>query len=433
MSLNLDATKAPRTRALAPALAISLLAALALTVPLPAHAQAPAAITVSPAKPASSAAPAWQGVWRGQLGTQNVVVALYPEDSTPHSGRYFYERFGRDLSLWRAPSETSSPAAEIHLIGCPPDYGAAFQPCEQPTGFWTLKPGAPGGSSAARLQGQWQSAGLPGRRPPPPQLVSLSRVANYTPAAEAFRDPYEQLRQRGIHETRRPGGQRGAVAWQTLVDERSKIAAPQFTRGAAPEVLSRINQRLKAQWTERIGNALSAVDFDDELTVAFANPRWLATTYSVGFYFAGAAHPSSGFRPTTYDLRTGEVVDWTRWFRFSAPGAGPLPLERRDLLAALTLKAMTAQVAARAAGAGADEPECFQQVLAHHGCQGGQCTDGQLSQGHVPDAWLLWPTDQGLAVSPDIYPEVARACRGEHVVLRWAQVRGALLRPQSLP
>ncbi len=46
----------------------------------------------------------------------------------------------------------------------------------------------------------------------------------------------------------------------------------------------------------------------------------------------------------------GEVA-WTRWFRLSAPGAGPLLLERRDLLAALTLKAMTAQVAARAAGA----------------------------------------------------------------------------------
>lgn len=406
---------------MSPLLKSTLLAALAIGALPWAHAQTPASATP----------PAWQGVWRGQLGTQNVVVALYPDDGTPHRGRYFYERFGRDLSLWRAPPPASSPAAEIRLLECPPDYGAAFQPCEQPTGVWTLSPVAPSGSSAARLQGQWQSAGLHGRRPPPPQLVNLSRVADYTPAAEAFRDPYEQLRQRGIRETRRAGGQHGTVAWRTLVDERSKIAVPQFTRGASPEVLSRINRQLKTQWTERIGQALSAVDFDDELTVAFANPRWLATTYSVGFYFAGAAHPSSGFSPTTYDLHTGEVTDWTRWFRFSAPGPGPLQLERRDLLAALALKAITGEVAARAAGA--DEPECFQQVLEHHGCGQGQCTDGELSQGHVPDDWLLWPTDQGLAVSPDIYPEVARACRGEHVVLPWAQVRGALLRPQSLP
>ncbi|RZL10674.1 MAG: hypothetical protein EOP40_05510, partial [Rubrivivax sp.] len=399
MSLDLDATQGLRAPCGLPSAFLlkgALLAALALGAVPWARAQTPAAAppSGSAAHPPTPRQPAWQGVWRGQLGAQDVVVALYRDDDTPHSGRYFYERFGRDLSLWRAPPDASSPTAEIRLFECPPDYGADFKPCEQPTGVWTLSPVAPSGSNATGLQGQWQSAGLQGRRPPPPQLVKLSRVADYAPAAEAFHDPYEQLRQRGIRETRRAGGQRGTVAWRTLVDERSRIAVPQLTSGASHEVLSRINRQLKTQWMERIGHALSAVDFDDELTVAFANPRWLATTYSVGFYFAGAAHPSSGFRPATYDLRTGEVVDLARWFRFSAPGAAPLQLERRDLLAALALKAITGDVAARAGGA--DEPECFQQVLEHHHCSGGQCTDGQLSQGHVPTHWLLWPTDQGL-------------------------------------
>lgn len=382
----------------------------------------------APSEPVAAAAAPWQGVWHGRVGAQGVVMALYPDDASPHSGRYFYERFGRDISLWRLPPDSGSPG--IHLLECPPDYGSTFEPCAQPTGTWVLALTA---GASPRLQGQWRPAGLAGRRAPPSQWVELIRVADYTPAAEAFKDPYEQARQRGIQAQRQAGGQRGSLIWHTMVDKRSGVTVPQFTAGAGADALARINRTLKDRWKERIGEALSAVDHDDALNVAFANPRWLALTYSFGFYYAGAAHPSSGFAVTTYDLRNGRPVDWSQWFRFTAPGPEPLSLTRRDLLAAQVLRRMSNQLAADPSPSNPEDASCIQRVLEHHGCARGYCTDGQLAQGHVPDNWLIWPTDQGLAVSVDIYSESERPCRGEHVVLPWPQARAALLRPQALP
>jgi hypothetical protein len=382
---------------------------------------------------APAAPPTWQGVWAGQLGSQRVVVALYTDPDTGRwSGRYFYERFGRDLSLW-GPSAPSATADTLKWLECPPDYSQVDAPCEHPTGSWSLSRPQVGSKGALSLQGSWTPAGLPGRRPPPASPIVLQRVADYVDSAEAFRDPYEQRRQRGTQGRVRSGGHLGPVAWQQLTDTRSKVSTPQFTQGASAEVLARINQQLKTQWQERTGEALSAVDYDDELTVAFANPHWLALTYSLGSYYAGAAHPSNTFSATTYDLSTGQKVNWSQWFRFAAPGTTTLDINRKDLLAAQVMRALTASLAKRSAGQSDDADSCAQTVLEHYECQGGRCASGELTQGQTPPSWTLWPTTEGLAVATDIYSEVERGCRGEHVVLPWKQAQSALLRPRTLP
>ena len=198
----------------------------------------------------------------------------------------------------------------------------------------------------------------------------------------------------------------------------------------------RINDQLKAQWQDRVSQALTAIDHDDQVDVAFANRRWLATIYSVGFYYADAAHPSNGFTASTYDLSTGQAVDWSRWFRFTAPGAEPVDFDRRDLLAAQALKAFAAQVVELPPDKPADtsdQARCARLILAHYACQGSRCTSGELTGGRVPEGWQVWPTAQGLAVAPDVYAEVDRGCRGQAVTLPWAQARASLLRPQPLP
>ena len=84
-------------------------------------------------------------------------------------------------------------------------------------------------------------------------------------------------------------------------------------------------------------------------------------------------------------------------------------------------------------GTEAADESCFAMVLAHYQCQGGRCASPELLRGNTPADWWIWPTAQGLAVSPDPYPEVARSCRGEHVVLPWQRVRTTLIKPQALP
>ncbi|RRS04395.1 hypothetical protein EIP75_10940 [Aquabacterium soli] len=406
-------------------LASTLLAACGVWAALPSSA-APAS---GPVVKAVATAPAWQGVWEGRLAGQPIVMALYLNEQGRWTGRYFYERFGRDLGLWGpVPDADAGSSDTLALQECAPDYGIADAPCERPRATWSL---TLAGTSA---KGQWQVSSPTARFVP--ATVSLTRVADYAPTAGALTDPYEQRRLKGIRGQRMPGGQLGPVAWETLSDARSKVAAPQFTRGASPAALQRINDQLKTQWQERIGQALTALDHDDQVDVAFANQRWLALTYSVGFYFAGAAHPSNGFTATTYDLSTGQAVDWSRWFRFTAPGTEAVDFERRDLLAAQALKAFAAQVTALppdVPSATSDQARCARLVLAHYECRGGRCTRGDLTGGRVPDGWQIWPTAPGLAVAPDVYAEVDRGCRGQPVVLPWAQVRASLLRPQALP
>jgi hypothetical protein len=374
-------------------------------------------------------------VWAGQIGSQRIVVALSQEsDSGRWRGRYFYERFGRDLQLW-APSTPSPAATQLSLTECPPDYTRADEPCTEPSGYWQLRApqGAGSAPSALHLQGVWTPVGLPGRRPPTASTIVLQRIGDYQEGADAFKDPYEQRRERGTRGQSRAGGRMGPVSWQQWTDPRTHVSTPQFTQGASGEVLARINQQLKAQWQERVSEALTAVDHDDELRVAFANPRWLALTYSVGSYHAGAAHPTNAFTATTYDLSTGQPVVWSRWFRFTTPQPETLDIQRKDLLAAQVLRAMTERVAHAGTTSEVDDESCAERVLQLYDCRGGRCASPALTQGQVPSDWILWPTPQGLAVSPNVYSEAERGCRGEHVVLPWKQARQALLRPGSLP
>lgn len=415
------------------ALCLSLGVALAAWSALganPARAASAPVPTASANQPARASAATWQGVWEGRLAGQPIVMALYRDEQGQWTGRYFYERFGRDLGLWgpTAAETGEGMPTVLALRECTPDYGIADLPCEHPSGNWSLS------LTGTTAKGQWQAMGKTVKAPPVP--VTLARVADYAPTGEALADAYEQRRLKGIRPQRGPGGRQGPVAWDTLTDTRTKVATPQFTRGAPPAVLQRINDQLKTQWLDRVGQALSAIDHDDQLDVVFANRRWLATTYSVGFYEAGAAHPSNGFTATTYDLATGQAVDWSRWFRFTAPGHEAVDFERRDLLAGQVLKAFAAQVTPLPPDQPADttdQARCARLVLAHYACRGGRCTGAELTVGHVPEGWQVWPTPQGLAVAPDVYAEVDRGCRGQAVVLPWAQARASLLRPQTLP
>lgn len=400
--------------------------ALACAMALPIQAQHTVAAPL--AAPVAQASP-WLGLWQGTIGKNKVVLALSIDpDSQRIEGRYFYERYGRDLSLW-GPAANTEGSTALQLLECPPDYSNPLEVCDKPSGTFTLQ--RP--SQAGQLEGFWQGHALPGRRPPPGAVLKLTRAGAYNPTAEAFRDPYEQKRLKGLKPSLKAGGAMGPVSWQTLVDARSGIATPQFTRGASPTALARINTHLKKTWQERISNALTAIDHEDEVKVVFANQRWLATNHSLGAYFPGAAHPITAFSASTFDLSTGQVLDWGQWFRFTTPQSHYIDINRRDLLAAQVLKSLTALVTTGAQNEGTPDDHCAQIVLDHYQCKGGRCASVDLMGGRVPNDWMIWPTQQGLAVAPDIYSEADRACRGNEVVLPWKQARAALLRPQNLP
>lgn len=374
----------------------------------------------APSTPSSS----WPGLYQGRIGAQPVVVALYLDESQRLVGRYFYDKHGRDIPLW-GPDAQPPTDPGLTLSECESAYSNPFEPCDPPAAHWQLT--RPGPS----MSGQWVSLPGPGRTGRPNATIELRRLGPYAPSANAFQDRYEQLRMRGVREVMRPGGQLGSVRWNTLVDPRTQVSTPQFTAGPAAPALARINQALKKHWRQRVSEFLTAVDHADAVQVVFANQRWLSITHQYGFYYAGAAHPSGGFATTTWDMATGRDIQLARLFRIGSPQKGPLELQRQDVLAALTLRAFAAQRAELSPAQRADS--CASQVLERYECAAGRCASAELSAGRQPGDWLMWPTPAGLAVSPDIYPESNRNCRGEHVVIPWTQARAALVKPQPLP
>ncbi len=385
------------------------------------------ALAVGPALATSAPTPPnadWPGLYQGRIGSKAVVVALYLDESQRLVGRYFYDQHGRDIPLW-GPDPQSAAKSGLTLSECESAYSNPMEPCDPAVANWHLP------RAGRSVSGQWVAQAGPGRANRPNAAIELRRLGPYTPSAHAFQDRYEQLRMRGTREVVRPGGQMGPVKWHTLVDPRTQVSAPQLTAGPVAPAMARINQALKKHWRQRVSEFLTAVDHADAVQVVFANERWLSTTHQYGFYYAGAAHPSGGFATTTWDMATGREIQLARWFRIGSPQKGPLELQRQDVLAALTLRAFAAQQAQLSPTERADS--CASQVLERYACAAGRCAAPELSAGQQPSDWLMWPTPAGLAVSPDIYPESSRNCRGEHVVIPWTQARAALVKPQALP
>lgn len=402
-----------------------------LTRRLPTHGLAPVltalatTLATTLATPLTHAATPWSGLYQGQIGARHVTVALYPDEQQRLVGRYFDEAVGRDRLLWGPAVKAIRPNQPLVLDECDPSEALPFEPCESPVARWTL-PDTP-----ARTGGQWKARQAKDGHPLPSESIQLRRVSGYTPSASALHDPYERARFKGTRADMRPGGQMGPARWLTLLDPRSDVRTVQLTAGGSPQARQRINAQLKQQWNERVRDWLTAVDHTDDQPVVFANTRWFAVTRSYGFYFAGAAHPAGGFEATTYDLRTGQPHRWAPMFRMAGKPGEALDLQRTDLLPALALKAFAARLADKATSP--DDTACEALVLERYECERGQCRAPDLAHAPGPQDWLMWPTPSGLAVAPDIYPEAARACRGTHVVLPWAEVQATLIKKQALP
>jgi hypothetical protein len=149
------------------------------------------------------------------------------------------------------------------------------------------------------------------------------------------------------------------------------------------------------------------VDLGRDYAMKMRGPAYFALEIS-DEEFCGGAHPSTTLTPITYDLATGERIDWLKVFPASArvkrsfeadPGEPPVDEFRSPVLHALYLKK------ARAARSAADWKDCAEALQ-----------DPELDFQMVPDA------EQGaLEITPDL-PHAVMAC-GDSVALSPADMR----------
>lgn len=350
-------------------------------------------------------------LFTGTLAGLPAVAVLRIEGGGVRSGTYFYRRRGRDIAL--VPGGQKG-----FLLECSAEHAeVSDEPCAAPTGVWSVA------LAGDRLEGTWRAS----ERAEAGKPISLVR-APIGPGESAFLR-YEATRRALFSFADVSRHERSGIDWRIVKEKLSGVTGPFLLSGARPEVVARVNADLEARLRDDAASRLAPGVFEVRHTVEFANARFFSVSTSTGWDSPGAAHPSNGFNATTWDLATGDKVDWSRVVRLVDARAPKLNLARKDLLASIAIRLILA-------GPGADEEGgCLGAALESYGCSESACEATSLYPGAAlgVDTWVLFPTETGLAVAPGAYSEAERGCRGERVVVPWPEVRHALAVERQLP
>lgn len=350
-------------------------------------------------------------LFTGTLAGLPAVAVLRVEAGGVRSGTYFYRRRGRDIAL--VPGGKKGL-----LLECAAEHAeVSDEPCAAPTGAWSVT------LAGDRLEGTWRaSAGAEGGKP-----ISLVR-APIGPGENAYLR-YEAARRALFSFSDVSRHERNGIAWRIVKEKLSGVTGPFLLSGPRPEVVAKVNVDLEARLRDDAASQLAPGEFEVRHTVELASARTFSVSTSTGWDSPGAAHPSNAFGAVTWDLATGEKVDWSRVVRLVDPRAPTLDLARKDLLAAIAIRRILA-------GPGGDEEGgCLGASLESYGCTESTCEAPSLYPGAASgvDSWVLFPTEAGLAVAPGAYSEAERGCRGERVVVPWPEVGPALTGDRQFP
>ncbi|MDR6355018.1 hypothetical protein Q3H58_001689 [Pseudomonas psychrotolerans] len=234
----------------------------------------------------------------GTLGQATVVVELDPSANDEAYGRYFYDRYRRDLRL-------SGPAQQGDHLKL--EEGAPWQ--DGPKASWSLAR-----DPAGHWRGTWSGDG----KTLPIALAPL-QLANGT-AADRYRqrllkdDPYEFRRLQGL--TLQPG-ERQTFMGRGLHWWREPLSGMRlFTVEGASEVANAVlRERLWAEVDAHLGCIGSDGEHSLKVTPQLLTDRILSVNLFSQYSCSGAAHPDFGSAPLTLDLQDRPGA-----------GAGGLPL-----------------------------------------------------------------------------------------------------------
>ncbi|MDT3718582.1 hypothetical protein [Pseudomonas oryzihabitans] len=227
----------------------------------------------------------------GTLGKAVVVVDVDTAAGDEAYGRYFYDRYRRDLRL-------SGPAQSGDQLKL--EEGAPWQ--DGPKASWSLTRGKDG-----RWTGIWSGDGktLPIALAPL-QLEPATALDGYRQKLRQD-DPYEFRRLQGL---KLEQGERQAFMGRELRWWREPVSGMRlFTvAGASETANAALRERL---WAE-VDAHLSCVgsDGDHSLTVTpqLLTERVLSVNLFSQYSCSGAAHPDFGSAPLTLDLKTGQEL-----------------------------------------------------------------------------------------------------------------------------
>ncbi|WP_339538080.1 hypothetical protein [Pseudomonas sp. RA_15y_Pfl2_54] len=239
-------------------------------------------------------------VFTGTLGKTPIVVELNTEQPDEVSGRYFYEKYHRDLALsgWLQDGT-------LNLVEGDNRYGE-----DKPLPTLKLEETANG------WQGEWQSpqgkklpVKLAEARLPAPTSTTLPFIALLPKSS-----PYEYLRLQGLK--LKPVKKENFMGYdlQWWTEPESKISLFSVESGLPKDDLQRVNQQLLGRlWSEVISyhycqlQGGDNVEFMQQAEPKLISPALISLNISTSYY-CGGAHPDFGDSPLNIDVSSGHSL-----------------------------------------------------------------------------------------------------------------------------
>ena len=239
-------------------------------------------------------------VFTGTLGKMPIVVELNTTQQDEVTGRYFYEKYYRDLELSGSLQDST-----LNLVEGNNRYGD-----DKPLPTLKLK------TTANGWQGEWQNP--KGKRLP----IQLTEAKLPAPTATTLPfiatlpkdDPYEYLRLQGLK--LKPGKKENFMGYdlQWWTEPESKISLFSVESGYTKEEQQRINNHLLGRlWTEVISYHACMLQGGENaeqwqsVAPTFLSPDVVSLNINTG-YDCGGAHPDVGNSPINLNAHTGEAI-----------------------------------------------------------------------------------------------------------------------------
>lgn len=239
-------------------------------------------------------------VYNGTLGRTPIVVELDTHKPGQIEGRYYYEKYRKDLGLYGKQNGASLELFE----------GTQWRKNDK-TPQWVLQTQGDG------WQGEW--SGPNGKRYP----ITLKPVAIQAPKADAepgwqaiyAKSPYDYLRVQSLKLT---AGKRETFDGHELQwwqEPLSKVSMPEILSGYPEEERARLNRQLREQlWTGVVGyhecvanTGTGDADYNQHVTPNLMTPG----VVSIGIltsYDCGGAHPDVVQDQLNLDAHSGDVL-----------------------------------------------------------------------------------------------------------------------------
>ncbi|MER2102393.1 MAG: hypothetical protein ABS999_10935 [Pseudomonas atacamensis] len=239
-------------------------------------------------------------VFTGTLGKMPIVVELNITQQDEVTGRYFYEKYHRDLPLSGALQNSTLTLTEGNNR-----YGD-----EKPLSTLELE------ETGSGWQGEWKS---PQGKKLPVKLIEARLTAPTSStlpfiAALPYSEPYEYLRLQGLK--LKPAKKQNFMGYdlQWWTEPETKISLFSVESGLSKDDQQRVNQQLLGRlWSEVIsyhGCQLQGgenVEFMQQVQPKMISPAVVSLNISTSYY-CGGAHPDFGDSPLNIDVKTGHPL-----------------------------------------------------------------------------------------------------------------------------